>query len=97
MVFKKEPIALNKFNVILPIILGVLIMLVYMRYDFEGFVIFVLGITFLSVLIYNINFLYPAYLFLIGITAQIPSDYHHIVSYGISGLLLFIWILQKKY
>ena len=97
MVFTKTLITQNKFIEKLPVLLILSGLFVYTKFDLVGFVIFVLAITFLGTIIYDVNFLFPSYLFLVGITAQLPSGYHHISSYGITGLLLLIWVLQKIY
>ena len=97
MVFTKTLITQNKFIEKLPVLLILSGLFVYTKFDLVGFVIFVLAITFLGTIIYDVNFLFPSYLFLVGITAQLPSGYHHIFSYGITGLLLLIWVLQKIY
>ena len=97
MVFEKTLITQKRFIEKLPILLVLSGLFVYTKFDLVGFVIFALAITFLGAIIYDANILFPSYLFLVGITAQLPTEYHHISSYGITGLLLLIWILLKIY
>ena len=95
MVFKKILSNKNTFSCIFLLVsLGLLI---YQYYGLIEFIVYGAIITFIGLILYDLDFIIPPYLFLIGITAQLPEEYHHLFSYGMSVLVIWVWVLNKGY
>lgn len=97
MVFSKKIIRSEQLADKIPVILCLLGLILFSIFDWIGVAVWVVCVMLFCLILYNINLLFPLFLFLVGLTAQLSPEYHHLFSYGLTGVMILNWLFFKIY
>jgi len=82
---------LVKLSLIFSVILGLAVALI----DLKLLVLLVVGATVAALFLVRFDLGILVFVLLVPLTIQLPSGIHHMISYSLSGILGFSWLMKK--